>query len=610
MVGKLRMFAALAITMILVVGVGAVGAATNSASNAFAGTWSRTDYPVSTGAASRTWLWGPKAETPVMNEAYSDSPNGERQVQYYDKARMEVTQPNGDASSTWYVTSGLLAKEMVTGKMQVGNDSFETRQPATIDVAGDLSDPNSPTYASFTGLLDQSTHDPGWIIDQVVQRDGSVHTNNTFADKYHVPMAVTAPETGHGVAAPFWDFMTSSGTIWDGSNYVQGRLFPNAFYATGLPITEPYWTSVKLGGAETDVLVQVFERRVLTYTPSNPSGWQVESSNVGLHYYTWRYGAYWPDSSSGANGSSAVPHFDHVYLIVMENKEYGSIVGNSDAPFLNSLIDQNGLATNYTAIVHPSQPNYLALWSGSIYNVFDNETHHLSGTTIADQLDAAGKSWMVYEENYPISSGTPSCYMGDTATGGPDGPGTYAGKHNPELSFVDPQKDAQKCANHITNLSHFMANDADFNLIVPNLCNDMHSCSISEGDTWLNNWLTHSILQTDAWNQSDSAIFITWDEGSTDKSGGGQVPTIVISRHTPKGFKSDQPANHFTLLRTIEESFGLGCLQESCNHGDLSQFFTGGANSAQSSAVPGDSSRSIFMSAWRYLGKLPDQFGL
>ncbi len=579
---KLRVFAALATMAILLIAVQPIGAVTPSDTSAFAGTWGRTDYPVSTGTVSRTWLWGPKAETPVMTEAYADSPDRKRQVQYFDKARMEITHPDGDASSPWYVTSGLLAKEMVTGKMQVGNDSFESRQPATIDVAGDLSDPTGPTYASFSGLLNQPSHDPGWVIDQVVKRDGSVHSDSTFADKYHVTLAVNEAETGHSVAAPFWDFMNSSGTIWDGSNYSQGRLFPNAFYVTGLPITEPYWTTVKLGGKDTNVLVQIFERRVLTYTPSNPTGWQVESSNVGLHYYTWRYGSYWPDSDSGTTGSNSndgadasatVPHFDHVYVIVMENKEYGSIVGNTDAPYINSLIDQYGLATNYTAIVHPSQPNYLALWSGSIYNVFDNETHHLDGKTIADQLDAAGKSWKVYEQNYPISSDTPSCYMGETASGGPDGPGVYAGKHNPELSFIDPQQDAQLCREHITNLSHFMADSADFSFIVPNLCYDMHNCSISTGDSWLKDWVTHSILQTQGWKQTDSAIFITWDEGTSSESGGGHIPTIVISRHTPQGFKSDQAANHFTLLRTIQESFGLGCLKESCSHGDLAQFF-------------------------------------
>jgi len=91
------------------------------------------------------------------------------------------------------------------------------------------------------------------------------------------------------VASVFWDFMNSSGTVWDGSENVQAPLFVNPFYATGYPLTEAYWTNVLVGGVAKRVLVQVFERRVLTYTPSNPTGWQVEAGNVGQHYYTWRY---------------------------------------------------------------------------------------------------------------------------------------------------------------------------------------------------------------------------------------------------------------------------------------------------------------------------------
>ena len=85
--------------------------------------------------------------------------------------------------------------------------------------------------------------------------------------------------------------MNSSGLILDaGVNYINGQLFENPYYATGLPISGAYWANVKVGGAQTDVLIQVFERRVLTYTPGNSPGWQVEAGNVGLHYFNWRYG--------------------------------------------------------------------------------------------------------------------------------------------------------------------------------------------------------------------------------------------------------------------------------------------------------------------------------
>jgi hypothetical protein len=96
--------------------------------------------------------------------------------------------------------------------------------------------------------------------------------------------------TKHTVAQPFWELMTSTGLVYQDGHYVSAALFENPFYATGYPITEAYWTQVLLAGQPTDVLVQCFERRCLTYTPGNPDGWKVEAGNVGQHYYIWRYG--------------------------------------------------------------------------------------------------------------------------------------------------------------------------------------------------------------------------------------------------------------------------------------------------------------------------------
>ncbi len=282
-----------------------------------------------------------------------------------------------------------------------------------------------------------------------------------------------------------------------------------------------------------------------------------------------------PTPTTPPPSGSGVPGFDHVYVIVMENKEYGSVVGSSSAPYLNQLIQQNGLATNYTGVSHPSEPNYIAMWAGSTYGITDDGTYNLNGVTIADQLEAAGKSWMVYSENYPVSTGGSSCYTGSTASGGPDGAGTYARKHNPAISFTSVSGNTQRCAQHLTDFSHFNPAAAGFNLIVPNLCHDMHDCSVATGDAWLQSWLTSKILSTQTWNQTNSAIIITWDEGSSGSGGGGHIPTIVISKHTPQGFTSASAANHYTLLRTIEEAFGVGCLQGSCTNGDLRQFFGG-----------------------------------
>jgi len=129
----------------------------------------------------------------------------------------------------------------------------------------------------------------GMTIIQTVDRNGTVGADQSLA-RYGVTAAVLVPETNHTVASVFWDFMHARGTVYADGAFREDRLFENPFYATGLPLTEAYWTTVLVAGVPKRVLVQVFERRVLTYTPENPPGWRVEAGNVGLHYYQWRYG--------------------------------------------------------------------------------------------------------------------------------------------------------------------------------------------------------------------------------------------------------------------------------------------------------------------------------
>jgi V8-like Glu-specific endopeptidase len=257
--------------------------------SAFERTWQRTDDPVLNGLVNRTWMWGP-AFTAIISEPYDDSPGGVRSVIFHEKSRMEITHPEGDPSSIWYVTNGLIAKELVTGRMQVGDSRFEERSPASINVAGDSNDPNGPTYASFLGLLDATPAELGSTIIATVNRAGAVGSDPALAP-HGVTAAHFASETDHVVASVFWDFMNASGLVYDTGGYREALLFESPYFATGLPISEPYWTTVQVGGTERTVLVQVFERRVLTYTPGNPPGWDVEAGNVGLHYYQWRYGA-------------------------------------------------------------------------------------------------------------------------------------------------------------------------------------------------------------------------------------------------------------------------------------------------------------------------------
>lgn len=255
-------------------------------------TWNRTDKPVADHQASRTWMWGPEPFTDKFVEPFVEgnyySSKGQRQVQYFDKSRMEITSTSNDSNSPWYVTNGLLATELVTGRLQAGEATFQQFSPAKVNASGDPDDPNAPTYASFTNLLNGAALPVGSPITQTINRMGAVGNEPSMAG-HGVTVAVHVSETNHTVPSVFWDFMNSSGLVSDGYSTTTAKLFENPFYATGFPISEPYWTTVLIGGAPSTVLIQVYQRRVLTYNPANPDGWKVEAGNVGQHYYTWRY---------------------------------------------------------------------------------------------------------------------------------------------------------------------------------------------------------------------------------------------------------------------------------------------------------------------------------
>ena len=256
---------------------------------AFERTWSRTDLPVASGDVSRTWMWGPAAFTSPMIEWMTDNPGNGRVVQYFDKSRMEITDPNANPNDIWFVTNGLLARELVTGALQRGLSDFEQREPAGINVAGDVDDAEAPTYASFESLLGAVPLDEGQTITTRIDRQGNLTEDASLAGR-GVTATQFVAETNHRIAGPFWDFMNSSGLVYQNGTNAAAPLFETAYFATGLPITEAYWASVTVSGIPQDVLVQVFERRVLTYTPDNEPEWQVEAGNVGRHYFEWRYG--------------------------------------------------------------------------------------------------------------------------------------------------------------------------------------------------------------------------------------------------------------------------------------------------------------------------------
>lgn len=264
----------------------------------FANTWNRVDKPLLDlpGGIGRGYTWGPAIPqaAQVTKEAYN---GGQRTVQYFDKARMEVNNPAGNPNDLFYVTTGLLVKELVTGKRQNGDNSFSQQQPSEVQVAGDTNEFGgnqvAPTYASFQsvgtfgGTENGRPSRQGQTVNERISRAGMVSTFTPLEQRLLTGYDLV---TQHNIPDVFVNFANMEGPVWNGSAFVDGKvLFDNPLYVLGRPLTEAYWVRTAVRGLEQDVLVQLFERRVLTYTPANAEGFKVEMGNVGQHYYRWRY---------------------------------------------------------------------------------------------------------------------------------------------------------------------------------------------------------------------------------------------------------------------------------------------------------------------------------
>jgi len=240
-------------------------AATGFASPAFQAQWQA-------GEAITPNFWGPLSlARDGQPEQYVEAPGGSRLVQYFDKARMELTNP-----ATGTVTNGLLATELITGKLQSGDNTFETRQPAGVPVAGDP-DNIGPTYASISTnaatLLAFTPSAAGSPTTRLLGATGTLGTyTGTYASDPQGTIAAYDSDTQHNVPAAFSNYRTKAGLL-----------------TIGFAISEPFWSNVKVAGQQKDVLAQAFQRRVLTYTPTNNDPFKVEFGNIGQHYYTWRY---------------------------------------------------------------------------------------------------------------------------------------------------------------------------------------------------------------------------------------------------------------------------------------------------------------------------------
>ena len=256
---------------------------------AFEFLWARSDRPVVRQQAQRSWLWGPTGLM-ARSEAYLQIGGGMRQVQYFDKGRMEINNPAADPRSAWYVTSGLLVRELITGQMQVGNVDFIDRESSDVGITGDSSDRNGPTYASFaTVVTARAPNRIGEYVDARIGRNGAVSPYDA-TDVAAARIGYYSATTGHNIPQVFSDYLNSTDVVYINGRSQRGALMDNWVATMGYPLSEAYWTKTTIDGIEQWVMVQPFERRVLTYVPNNPAGWQIEQGNVGRHYYRWRYG--------------------------------------------------------------------------------------------------------------------------------------------------------------------------------------------------------------------------------------------------------------------------------------------------------------------------------
>jgi hypothetical protein len=239
-----------------------------------------------------------------------------------------------------------------------------------------------------------------------------------------------------------------------------------------------------------------------------------------------------------------IPQFDHVVVVVMENHSVNQIIGNAGAPYINGLAEQNANFTQSFAIEHPSQPNYLDLFSGSNQGVTDNSCPHtFYAANLGGQLIAANFTFAGYSEGLP-AAGSTVCSAGTA-------PNTYQRKHNPWVNFSDvPAASNQP----------FSAFPSDFSslptvsFIVPNQCHDMHDCSVATGDAWLE----ANIDPYAQWAKShNSLLVLTWDEN--DNSVPNQITTIFAGARVVPG-QYDETINHYTILATLEALYGLDAI--------------------------------------------------
>jgi hypothetical protein len=236
-------------------------------------------------------------------------------------------------------------------------------------------------------------------------------------------------------------------------------------------------------------------------------------------------------SSSGAT----LLRPDHTVVVIMENHSYAQVIGNANAPYVNSLRARGANFTNSHGVAHPSEPNYLGLFSGTTENLTDDSCPHTySSPNLGSGLFTTGQSFAGYSESMP-SNGYTGCTNG-----------RYARKHNPWVDYTNVPATAN------LTFASFPPDYADLPtvaFVVPNLCNDMHDCSVATGDSWLRDRIAPYLQWADTHN---SLLVLTWDESDS----GNSIPTIFAGPMVQAGDYGER-IDHYTVLRTLEEMYGL-----------------------------------------------------
>lgn len=251
----------------------------------------------------------------------------------------------------------------------------------------------------------------------------------------------------------------------------------------------------------------------------------------------------------GVQAAHATAHWRpaHLVIVIEENKSFSTIIGKSDAPYLNQLVKQGLLFTDAHAIMHPSQPNYVALFAGSTHGLTDDSCpRNLSGPNLATELLASKLSFAEYSEDMP-SAGYTGCSGSH---------GLYRRKHNPVADF---QTGLPASVNlPFSDFPDDYSKLPTVALVIPNMMNDMHDGTITKGDAWLK---AHLSRYAEWAKLHDSLLIVTWDE-SDARSIANQIPLIMVGAHLKPGH-SDQHVDHYSLLRLLEDFYALKPLAHS-----------------------------------------------